>query len=237
MAPREIHGCSQFWKRAGSEFPAFGVWALAFAADEVTSLPGWSGPLPSRQFSGYLDVGASKHLHYWLVESEGAPSTDPTVLWLNGGPGCSSLDGFLYEHGPFRTDPANPHKLVRFPQTWAKVANMLYLEAPAGVGYSYCAAQVAGGACANTDISTAKAARAPPVAPAPFASTLEAGVASGDTTFTNRGDVPVVAKIYGWAFAAEMAAVVALWYNGLGWDDAQVRTVIEALRAAQGWLW
>ena len=77
-----------------------------------------------------------------------------------------------------------------------------------------------------------KAARAPPVAPAPFASTLEAGVDSGATTFTNRGDVPVVAKIYGWAFAAEMAAVVALSYIGLGWDDAQGRTVCEALRVA-----
>ena len=77
-----------------------------------------------------------------------------------------------------------------------------------------------------------KAARAPPVAPAPFASTLEAGVDSGDTTFTNRGDVPVVAKIYGWAFAAEMAAVVALSYMDLGWDDAQMLTLCEALRAA-----
>ena len=77
-----------------------------------------------------------------------------------------------------------------------------------------------------------KAARAPPVAPAPFASTLEAGVASGATTFTNRGDVPVVAKIYGWAFAAEMAAVVALYYPSLGWDDAQMLTLCEALRAA-----
>ena len=28
VAPREVHGCSQFWKRAGSEFPAFGVWPL-----------------------------------------------------------------------------------------------------------------------------------------------------------------------------------------------------------------
>ena len=81
-------------------------------------------------------------------------------------------------------------------------------------------------------IKNGKAARAPPVAPAPFASTLEADVASGDTTFTNRGDVPVVAKIYGWAFAAEMAAVVALYYVELGWDDAQVLTVCEALRAA-----
>ncbi len=77
-----------------------------------------------------------------------------------------------------------------------------------------------------------KAARAPPVAPAPFASTLEVDVASGATTFTNRGDVPVVAKIYGWAFAAEMAAVVALYYADLRWDDAQCLTVCEALRAA-----
>ena len=83
-----------------------------------------------------------------------------------------------------------------------------------------------------------KAARAPPVAPAPFASTLEAGVASGATTFTNRGDVPVVAKIYGWAFAAEMAAVVELKYQDLRWDDAQMLTVCEALRVAHagGWL-
>ena len=79
-----------------------------------------------------------------------------------------------------------------------------------------------------------KAARAPPVAPAPFASTLEADVASGATTFTNRGDVPVVAKIYGWAFAAEMAAVVALYYPCLGWDDAQVLTLCEALTRAAG---
>ena len=77
-----------------------------------------------------------------------------------------------------------------------------------------------------------RAARAPPVAPAPFASTLEAEVDSGATKFTNRGDVPVVAKIYGWAFAAEMAAVVALYYGGLGWDDAQVLALCEALRAA-----
>ena len=77
-----------------------------------------------------------------------------------------------------------------------------------------------------------KAARAPPVAPAAFTSTLEAGVASGATKFTNRGDVPVVARIYGWAFAEEMAAVVRLDYQGLRWDDAQGLTLCAALRAA-----
>lgn len=41
----------------------------------------------------------SKNLFYYFVESEGKPSEDPVVLWLNGGPGCSSFDGFVYEHG------------------------------------------------------------------------------------------------------------------------------------------
>jgi len=77
-----------------------------------------------------------------------------------------------------------------------------------------------------------KAAREPPMAPAAFKAMLEAGVASGAIKFTNRGDVGTVVFIYGKAFAKEMAAVVALNYGGLGWDDAQVLMVCEALRAA-----
>ena len=44
--------------------------AVALAAtpkDEVTSLPGLKGALSSKQYSGYLDAGKGKHLHYWLV--------------------------------------------------------------------------------------------------------------------------------------------------------------------------
>ena len=108
----------------------------AIAADQITALPGWNQALPSAQYSGYLNVGA-KYLHYWFVEALSNPSTAPVVLWLNGGPGCSSLEGYLYEQGPFHNNPSNPQELYFNNYTWAGVANMIYLEAPAGVGFSY----------------------------------------------------------------------------------------------------
>ena len=108
----------------------------AITADEITSLPGWSGALPSKQYSGYLSFG-SKHLHYWFVESQSNPATDPVVAWFNGGPGCSSLEGYLYEHGPFHVNPADTTQLYYNNYTWTQSASIIYIEAPAGVGFSY----------------------------------------------------------------------------------------------------
>ncbi|XP_071349377.1 lysosomal protective protein [Trachinotus anak] len=105
-------------------------------ADEVTYLPGLQKQPSFRQYSGYLTVADGKHLHYWFVESQNNPSSDPMVLWLNGGPGCSSLDGLLTEHGPFLIQDDGV-TLQYNPYSWNKIANMLYLESPAGVGFSY----------------------------------------------------------------------------------------------------
>lgn len=116
---------------------AFILLALAVAVpseDQITSLPGWEGDLPSQQYSGYLAVESSM-LHYWFVESENSPENAPTVLWLNGGPGCSSLDGFVYEMGPFEIQNDNTLKPREY--RWNKAVNMLYIEAPVGVGFSY----------------------------------------------------------------------------------------------------
>ncbi|KAK3042509.1 hypothetical protein RJ639_000233 [Escallonia herrerae] len=90
-----------------------------------------------QQFSGYVIVDGKKQraLFYYFAEAETDPVSKPLVLWLNGGPGCSSLGvGAFSENGPFRP---NGQVLVRNEYSWNTEANMLYLETPVGVGFSY----------------------------------------------------------------------------------------------------
>ncbi|GFO28043.1 carboxypeptidase [Plakobranchus ocellatus] len=103
--------------------------------DLITDLPYLTFTPTFRQYSGYLRALDGKMLHYWFIESENSPQSDPLVLWLNGGPGCSSLFGLLGENGPLRMVPERA--VEKNPFGWTKVANMLYLEAPAGVGFSF----------------------------------------------------------------------------------------------------
>ncbi|KAL9687236.1 hypothetical protein QQ045_031635 [Rhodiola kirilowii] len=65
------------------------------------------------------------------------PSSKPLVLWLNGGPGCSSIGyGEAEEISPFRIQP-DEVSLYLNPHAWNQAANILFLDSPAGVGYSY----------------------------------------------------------------------------------------------------
>lgn len=105
-------------------------------SDQLSELPGLNWQPNFNQFSGYLNLpGTQKFIHYWLVESEVEPEKAPIVFWTNGGPGCSGLIGFMTEQGPFRPD-ANG-KLQSNPYAWNKIANMVFLEQPVGVGFSY----------------------------------------------------------------------------------------------------
>lgn len=106
--------------------------------DRVTDLPG-APSFSFGMFSGYVtvDESAGRSLFYAFVESQNDPAKDPLVLWLNGGPGCSSLGGgFLSELGPFFPSPTGA-KLVPNKYSWNRLANMLFVESPAFVGFSY----------------------------------------------------------------------------------------------------
>lgn len=107
--------------------------------------------------------GVAGQLHYWLIESTNNPSEDPIVLWLNGGPGSSSLIGLLTENGQIQTNDASleneidgvPQVFLN-PYAWTNSATMLYLESPKGVGFSYCEGATRNSECVNTDESTAQ---------------------------------------------------------------------------------
>ena len=139
------------------------------AADLVETLPGWDKPLPSKMYSGYINVTASADremlVHYIYIESEGDPQTDPTILWTNGGPGASSMFGLFVELGPFL---ANEHSLTTkaFNQTgvpslfyneysWSKLGSVLMFDWPPPVGFSYCSGDFAGNgtSCGSWDDS------------------------------------------------------------------------------------
>jgi carboxypeptidase C (cathepsin A) len=115
-------------------------------ADLITSLPGLPEGVSFRQFSGYITVHSGRSLFYWFVESSSANSpSDPVVLWTNGGPGCSGLTGFLSEQGPFRAVKRKNGKeavLELNAYAWNKVANMIFIEQPAGVGFSTAAGAI-----------------------------------------------------------------------------------------------
>ncbi|KAK6738123.1 hypothetical protein RB195_020309 [Necator americanus] len=107
-------------------------------AEEINDLPG-APKLNFKQHSGYYTVGgeAKNHkMHYWFVESQSDPKSDPVILWLTGGPGCSGLSALLTEWGPFMVNPDGA-TLRENPYSWNKKASVLTIEAPAGVGYSY----------------------------------------------------------------------------------------------------
>ncbi|CAE6418101.1 unnamed protein product [Rhizoctonia solani] len=89
-----------------------------------------------KQYSGYLDIDDDKHLFFWFFESRANPAKAPLVLWLNGGPGCSSSTGLLFELGPCNI--ANDGQDTTYNKySWNTHANMLFLDQPINVGYSY----------------------------------------------------------------------------------------------------
>ncbi|XP_028052170.1 serine carboxypeptidase-like 18 isoform X8 [Camellia sinensis] len=117
--------------------------SLVLSHSVVESLPGFEGPLPFELETGYVGVDESEdvQLFYYFVKSESNPKEDPLILWLTGGPGCSAFSAFIYEIGPLyfevkQNDGSLP-TLVLNPNSWTKVASILFVDLPVGTGFSY----------------------------------------------------------------------------------------------------
>ncbi|KAL6270658.1 hypothetical protein ACE6H2_027569 [Prunus campanulata] len=117
---------------------------VASSSSIINTLPGFFGDLPFKLETGYVGVGDldEVQLFYYFAESEGSPEHDPLMLWLSGGPGCSGFHAFVYGSvGSLSFDYAesgyNKPKLKLNPYSYTKVANVIFLDAPVGTGFSY----------------------------------------------------------------------------------------------------
>lgn len=90
-----------------------------------------------KSYSGYFQTSkdSDRKLFFWFFESRNAPSSDPLVLWLTGGPGCSSMLATLAENGPC-TVSSDGKTTVNNPNSWNTKANVLWVDQPAGTGFS-----------------------------------------------------------------------------------------------------
>ncbi|CAK8532132.1 unnamed protein product [Lathyrus sativus] len=106
----------------------------------VKSLPGQNFNISFQHYSGYITVNedVGRTLFYWFIEAEHPdPTSKPLLLWFNGGPGCSSIAyGEAEEIGPFHIG-LDGKTLDRNPYSWNQLANILYIDSPSGVGFSY----------------------------------------------------------------------------------------------------
>ncbi|EJD36520.1 serine carboxypeptidase [Auricularia subglabra TFB-10046 SS5] len=130
------------------DFPAPEQDLGALSADEFTSFTHPAYPAHSvrikrapdfcnnkaKSYAGYIDIEA-RHLFFHFHESRSDPDKDPVVMWINGGPGCSSALGAFMELGPCNIHDAEGPK--HNPYSWNSNANLFILDQPIGVGFSY----------------------------------------------------------------------------------------------------
>ncbi|KAJ1679791.1 hypothetical protein EV182_001322 [Spiromyces aspiralis] len=131
------------------------LWVLNEAApgkalpNRVVGLPLKHGQAPIEQYAGHIRVrewktsdGRDAHasLFYWYFpaiapQADGGGPPPPLLLWIQGGPGASSMIGLFTEMGPLMFDDAG--ELVRRNLTWANEYDILFVDQPVGTGYSY----------------------------------------------------------------------------------------------------
>ncbi|KAK7431293.1 hypothetical protein QQZ08_002064 [Neonectria magnoliae] len=90
-------------------------------------------------YAGLLPISQSpdeeRQLYFWFFPSTNPDAGDEIVIWLNGGPGCSSLSGLLTENGPFLWQQGTLSPVPNS-YSWTNLTNVIWIEQPVGVGFS-----------------------------------------------------------------------------------------------------
>merc|ERR1711970_610147 len=112
----------------------------AMARVDTTMLQGLDEDIES--YSGFLTVDAPNqgNMFFWFFPAEEDPENAPVVIWLQGGPGGSSMFGLLKLHGPIITtvdENNNLSGVAKNPNSWGRKHNMLYIDNPVGAGFSF----------------------------------------------------------------------------------------------------
>ncbi|CAI5997094.1 unnamed protein product [Closterium sp. NIES-64] len=115
----------------------FSIAGAAGAAGDTIVQP-MAGTPDISHTAGYFKIKARRdtRLFYYFFESRNDASTDPLVLWLTGGPGCSSAFALLYENGPYQLD-TDKTTLIWNDNGWDMASNIIFLDQPVGTGFSY----------------------------------------------------------------------------------------------------
>lgn len=101
----------------------------------VNSIPDLPGAIDSH--AGYInsDVQGKDHVFFWLFASKTSPGQDPLVIWLSGGPGCSSMSTVFDGNGPLKFDGNKGISTQVY--GWNQQANVLFVDQPVGTGMSF----------------------------------------------------------------------------------------------------
>lgn len=89
-------------------------------------------------YSGYLTVNKhfKSNMFFWYFPAALEPTTAPVVLWLQGGPGASSLFGLFTENGPFVIVDDDDGALKARKYSWHTNHHLIYIDNPVGTGFS-----------------------------------------------------------------------------------------------------
>ncbi|KAI7872013.1 Alpha/Beta hydrolase protein [Spinellus fusiger] len=129
------------WQRVVWSLLGLSTLSCLFAqkADDykVTSLPGFDHSLLPNQYAGHIPIASESngHLFFWMVDQKHIDRPKKLIMWLNGGPGCSSMDGFFLENGPVRVN--ENLTLSQSPGGWHDSATTVFLDQPVGTGFSF----------------------------------------------------------------------------------------------------